>query len=220
MYLDGNRAQKDAVIAQMKEWLAELSNASNWQLLFIAGTLFLHEQDYKEALKHLHQQLQLDVMALVVQIFLAMHRPDLARKQVASMQEQDDDATLTKLSNAWVGLVEGGEKCQEALYEFQELGERYSMSLVLLNSMALANLHMGKLDEAERLLQDAISKSSSDPNTLANLVVCYQHLRKPADVIARYTNQLLALAPDHPWAAKYAELQAGFDRCEAQFSKA
>lgn len=69
-------------------------------------------------------------------------------------------------------------------------------------------------------LQEAISKSSSDPTTLANLVVCYQHMRKPADVIARYTNQMLALAPDHPWAAKFAEMQTGFDRCEAQFSKA
>lgn len=44
MYLDGGRQQKDAVVAQMKEWLTEPSNASNWQLLFIAGTLFLHEQ--------------------------------------------------------------------------------------------------------------------------------------------------------------------------------
>ena len=53
------------------------------------------------------------------------------------MQEQDDDATLTKLSNAWTCLCEAGaEKYQEALYEFQELGEKYHMSLTLLNAMA------------------------------------------------------------------------------------
>ena len=68
--------------------------------------------------------------------------------------------------------------------------------------------------------EEAASKSSSAPNTLANIIVCYQQLRKPPDVISRYVNQLLVLAPNHPWAAKHADLQASFDRCEAQFLKA
>ena len=47
-----------------------------------------------------------------------------------------------------------------------------------------------------------------------------QHLRKPPDVVARYTNQLKSLAPAHPWVAKHLELEAAFDRSSAQFSKA
>merc|ERR1740138_112070 len=109
-------------------------------------------------------------MALVAHVFLAMSRNDLARKQVGLMQQQDDDATLTKLAHAWVSMAEGGDKYQDALYEFQELGEKYSMSLMLTNGMALAYLHMGKYDEAERLLQEALSKSASDADTLANMV--------------------------------------------------
>merc|ERR1719149_577730 len=81
---------------------------------------------HKEALKISHQSTQIDVMALVVQIYLQMDRPDLARKLVKSMQEQYDDDTLTKLSHAWTSLCEsGGETAQDALYEFQELGEKY-----------------------------------------------------------------------------------------------
>ena len=51
-------------------------------------------------------------------------RVDLAKKQVGLMQAADDDATLTRLAGAWLGLYEGGDKYQDALYEFQELGEK------------------------------------------------------------------------------------------------
>jgi len=94
------------------------------------------------------------------------------------------------------------------------------MSLMLTNGMALANLHMGKYDEAERLLQEALSKSASDVDTLANMVVCLNHLRKPSEVIGRYVNQLRTIAPSHPWVVKYTELESSFDRCATQFAVA
>lgn len=219
-YLNGGREAKDMAMLQLKEWLSDPQSQSNWQVMLIAGMIFMHEQDFKEALKYLHQNTQLDIMALVVHIYLSMHRTDLARKQVAAMQEQDDDATLSKLCGAWVAMAEGGDKYQDALYEFQELGEKYTMSLMLLNAMALCNLHMGRFDEAERLLQEALSKSANDVTTLTNLVVCLQHLHKPPEVVARYTNQLKALAPTHFWVQKHTELESSFTRCAAQFSKA
>lgn len=209
-YLDGNRETKDAVVLQLKEWIGSPAAAGSWEVLLVAGTIYMHEQDYKEALRLMYQNTQLDVMSLVVHIYLAMHRPDLARKQVSAMQEQDDDATLTKLANAWVGLSEGGEKYQDALYEFQELGEKYTMTLMLLNAQALCLLHQGKFEEAERMLQESLSKNANDATTLANLVVCMQQLRKPADVVSRYVNQLKAVAPTHLYVQRYAELEASF----------
>lgn len=222
-YLEGSRETKETVVVQLKEWLGDPQSAGNWQLLLMAGTVLLHELDYKEALKYTHQNTQLDVMAFVVQVYLAMHRLDLARNQLKAMQEADDDATLTKLAGAWVALAEGcaknmPEKYQDALYEFQELGEKYTMSVMLLNAMAVCQMHMGRFDEAERLLQDALSKSSNDPNSMANLIVCMQHLRKTTEA-NRYTAQLKALAPSHPWVTKHVELESSFARCAAQYSK-
>jgi len=92
------------------------------------------------------------------------------------------------------------------------------MSLMLTNGMALANLHMGKYDEAERLLQEALSKSASDADTLANMVTTAQHLRKPADVIGRYVAQLRSVSPHHPWIIKHGDLEASFERCAAQMA--
>jgi len=212
-YLSGN---KEASVEAVKEMVP----SADWRVLLMAATIFSHEKDYKSALQHTHQNTQLDVMALVTYIYLALHRTELAKKHLAAMQAQDDDATLTKLAAGWVAMHEGGDKYQDALYEFQELGDKYSMSLMLLNSMAVCQMQMGKFREAEELLQQAQSKSSNDVNTMANMAVCLQHLEKPPEVVNRYVNQLKDAAPKHPWAVRHAELSDSFDRCAAQFGKA
>lgn len=218
LYSGGDRAAKDQAVAGIKDLLSNPDAAGNAHVMLIVGTIFAHEQDYKEALKYTHQSSHLETMSLVAHIYLSMSRPDLARKQVGLMSEQDDDATLTKLAGAWVALAEGGDKYQEALYEFQELGEKYSLSLEMMNGLALCNLHLGKFDEAEQHLQDALSKSANDVDTLVNMIVCMQHLRKPVDVVNRYISQLRTIAPSHPWMARYSDLESSFERCSAQMS--
>ena len=217
-YASSGREGKDMALMQLKEWLSSPGAAAEPQLLLIAGLVFSHEGDYKEALKYTHSSTDLETMSLVAHIYLLMNRVDLARKQVGLMQQSDDDATLTKLAAAWVAMAEGGDKYNEAYLEFDELAEKYNLSLMLSNGKALAKLHMGQYEEAERLLQEALSKSASDATTLSNMVVCMQHLRKPPDVIVRYVNQLRAVSPTHPWVMKYGELDSSFDRCANQIS--
>jgi len=211
---------KEAAVATLKERLAAPGAASEASLQLVGALIFAHEQEYKDALKLIHQSTDLETIALCAHIYIAMNRLDYARKMVDAMQRQDDDATLTKLANAWVSIAEGGTKYQEAVLEFQEMGENYQLSLPLTNGMALAHLQMGQYEEAERLLQDALAKSASDADTLANMVVTMQHLRKPQEVIQRYITQLRAVAPSHPFVTKFGELEVSFDRCAAQMGGA
>ena len=58
-------------------------------------------------------------------------------------------------------LIKGGEKCQEAYFIFQELGDKYTPTVMLLNGQAACYMRMGKFEDAESTLQEALEKAST-----------------------------------------------------------
>ncbi|KAK9156181.1 hypothetical protein Sjap_003661 [Stephania japonica] len=152
---------KESAIASLKEWLSDAAIGSNPVLRLVAGIIYMHEQDYNEALKHTHAGGTMELHALNVQIFLKMHRSDYAEKQLKIMQQVDEDHTLTQLANTWLNLAVGGSKIQEAFLIFQDFSEKYQMTGLVLNGKAVCYMHMGNFDEAENLLLEALNKASS-----------------------------------------------------------
>lgn len=53
---------------------------------------------------------------------------------------------------------QGGSKIQEGFYIFQELCEKYSWTVLLMNGAALCHMHMGHFEAAETLLLEALNK--------------------------------------------------------------
>jgi len=96
--------------------------------------------------------------ALQVEVLLKISRIDLARKQLQVMKNSEDDATLTQLTEAWLNIYLGGEKTQEAFYIFQELAEKHSITVRLLNGKAVCHIHSGRFAEAEDLLMEALER--------------------------------------------------------------
>ncbi|GMN58831.1 hypothetical protein TIFTF001_027930 [Ficus carica] len=152
---------KESTISSLKEWLADPAIGNNPTLRLIAGIIFMHEQDYNEALKHTNSGGTMELNALNVQIFLKMHRSDYAERQLRVMQQVDEDHTLTQLASAWFNLAVGGSKIQEAYLIFQDFSEKYQMTSLVLNGKAVCCMHMGNFDEAETLLLEALNKASS-----------------------------------------------------------
>ncbi|PRW58190.1 coatomer subunit epsilon-1-like [Chlorella sorokiniana] len=209
------KAQKEAALAQATEWRTDPVAASNPTVLLIAGLLYALEEDWVEALRACHTGGSLEMMALCVQVYLRMDRPDLAEKQVKAMSAVDDDATLTQLAAAWVGLHQGGAKVQEAFYIFQELGDKFAWTVRLHNGLAACQMRMGRWEDAEGELLQAFEKNPKDADTLANLVAVSLHLGKPA---GRYVSQLKLVAPTHAIVKRSEEGEAAFDRAASAVS--
>ncbi|KAH0698730.1 hypothetical protein KY284_012945 [Solanum tuberosum] len=200
---------KETVITSLHELLGDSAIGNNPILRLIAGIVFMHEQDYNEALKHTNAGGTMELHALNVQIFIKMHRSDYAEKQLIIMQQADEDHTLTQLANAWLNLAVGGSKIQEAYLIFQDFSEKNQMTSPILNGKAVCCMHMGNFDEAETLLLEALNKDTKDSETLANLVVCSLHLGKP---YTRYLSQLKISHPDHMLVGRAASAEEIFDR--------
>ncbi|XP_052301640.1 coatomer subunit epsilon-1 isoform X2 [Populus trichocarpa] len=200
---------KESTISSLKEWLADSAIANNAILRLIAGIIFMHEEDYNEALKHTNAGGTMELHALNVQIFLKMHRSDYAEKQLRIMQQIDEDHTLTQLATAWLNLAVGGSKIQEAYLIFQDFSEKYPMTGLILNGKAVCCMHMGNFDEAETLLLEALQQDAKDPETLANLVVCSLHIGKSS---SRYLSQLKLSHPDHVLVKRASSAEDNFER--------
>jgi len=208
-YLKSPESQRDAALEQASAWMEDPAAASNASTLLVAGMIFALEGNLEAALKACHSGLSLEMMALSVQVYLRMDRVDAAEKQVRCMSAVDDDATLTQLAAAWVGLAQGGAKVQEAYYIYQELGDKFTWTVKLHNGLASCQMRMGRWEDAEAELLQAFEKNAKDADTLANLAVVSLHLNKPA---SRYVGLLKGVAPRHPLVQRIEEGEMAFDR--------
>jgi coatomer protein complex subunit epsilon len=209
---------KEMVLMTLNEWLTGPQTGNPSTLQLIAAIIYLHEDNTKDALRCIHLGATMEHLALTTQIYLQMNRPELAQKTVRSMQQADEDATLTQLAIAWSHLGTGGAKLQEAAYIFDELIDKFEATSMLLNGHAVANIHLGKYEEAERLLVEALSKGQNDPNTLINIICCFKHQGKSSDLVTRYVNQLKTVAPQHGFVMKLNTVEGAFKRVSETYA--
>lgn len=169
----------------VKGWMEDPSVSRNETAMVTAATVLLKSDDCEGALKACFLGGGLENMAIAVQVSLAMNRIDVAEGYAAKMSDIDDDAPLTQLASSWVGSRKGGKMLQDAYYTIQELGDKFAWTTKLHNCLACMQMSMGRWEDAEAELLQALEKNSKDVDTLGNLAVVSLHLGKTKDS-ARY----------------------------------
>ena len=150
----------------------------------------------------------MEAVALTVQIHLQQNRTDLAVKEVVAARRWAQDSLLVNLAESWVGLrlvrrppikspystamadhiiIQGGDKYQQAFYVFEELAQAPATSSVrTLVSQAVAELHLGRTEEAQSALDQALKKEPEFAEAIANLLVLNVITGKDPKDLVRY----------------------------------
>jgi len=196
--------------------LAE-DSSDNAVVQVLGGTVLQAAGKSEEALQllALHQG-NLEAVALIVQIHLEQNRTDLAIKEVQQARRWAQDSLLVNLAESWVGLRVGGEKYQQAFYVFEELAQAPSTSSIeSLVAQAVAEIHLGRLEEAEAALEQAFAKEPENAEVLANKVVLNTISGKDSSDL---TSLLGNTSPEHAFLKDLEEKSSLFDKAATKYS--
>ncbi|KAM0458951.1 hypothetical protein ACHAO4_002339 [Trichoderma viride] len=193
------------------------SAADNVTVQAIGGTVLQAAGKSEEALALLSQhQGSLDAVALIVQIHLQQNRTDLALKEVTAARRWAQDSLLVNLAEAWVGVRVGGEKYQQSFYVYEELAQGSStFSVPSLIAQAVCEIHLGRLEEAQSALEQAVEKDPKNAEGIANLLVLNSISGKDTDELVESLKQA---NPNHQLLLDLEEKSSLFDKAAAKYS--
>ena len=101
---------------------------------------------------------------------------------------------------------------------FEELAQQsQTTSAHSLVAQAVSELHLGRYDEAQAALQQAIELNPNSADTIANLIVLNTLLGKKAEV-EQLKQQLAVVDGKHPQLADWEEKRAEFHRATSRYT--
>ncbi|EYE92365.1 putative Coatomer subunit epsilon [Aspergillus ruber CBS 135680] len=206
---------EDVAVKGAQELVGKYSE--NASVLVCAGTVLAASGKEEEALGVLgmHQG-SLEAVALIVQIHLQQNRTDLAIKEVQAAKRWAQDSLLVNLAESWVGMRVGGEQYQSAFYVYEELAAAPSTTAALSTvGQAVAELHLGRIPEAEAALSAALEKYPDDMELIANTIVLNVLAGKPTEELELRLQQV---QPSHTLLADIEEKSELFDTAAAKYA--
>lgn len=111
-------------------------------------------------------------VALLVQIYLSINRPDLAKKQFERSKRWAEDDLLLQLIESNIGLVTGKDGyANTASFYSEQLGNPSLTSPHLLTARGVTRILRNEVQDARSDLEESLEKQPGDSETLAALAV-------------------------------------------------
>ncbi len=195
-----------------------LAQASLPLVQAVAATAYIAEGALERALRAVRSESTMELLALSVQAYLRLDRPDLAEAAVRKLEARDDESALYMLSAAHTYAVLGGDKAKEAVLILKDVLDRYGEGAgpAAYNGLVAAYIAARNYPAAEKVLAEAAAKDPHFPDTLAN-TVALNYLQGRTAAAEKALVVLKREAPNHPSLEALGIAESSLDRIEASY---
>ncbi|KDR80738.1 hypothetical protein GALMADRAFT_91339 [Galerina marginata CBS 339.88] len=166
----------------------------------LAGTAFVRAGEIEEALETLGSETEdLEAVAIIVQIYLSINRPDLAKKQFERSKRWAEDDLLLQLIESTIGLVTGKDNyANTSSFYTEQLGNPSLTSPHLLTARGVTRILRGEIAEAKSDLEESFAQQKGDAEAEAAYVVA-------SSLDASKKSEAAGAGPDELWLTLVSE---------------
>ncbi|KAG5638348.1 hypothetical protein H0H81_000481 [Sphagnurus paluster] len=185
----------------------------------LLGTAFARAGEVEEALETLGIDTEdLEGVCVIVQIYLSINRPDLARKQFERSKRWAEDDLLLQLIESTIGLVTGkdGYSNTNSFYT-EQLGNPSLTSPHILTARGVTRILRNEIPEAKSDLEESLEQQKTDAETAAALVVAAGLGGLKKSEAEELWTRFVSEHPDHPMVSDVLEKESLFDESASKF---
>ncbi|KAL0953740.1 hypothetical protein HGRIS_004929 [Hohenbuehelia grisea] len=219
-------ASKDSQLEDLRDLAVEIegedadgSEKDRALVRVLAGTAFARAGEVEEALETLGGATEdLEAVSVIVQIYLSINRPDLARKEFDRAKKWAEDDLLLQLIESTIGLVSGKDgysNCNS--FYTEQIGNPSLSSPHLLTARGVTRILRNEFPEAKSDLEESMEQQKGDAETLAAYVVASGLAAPKKPEVDELWNRLVSEHPEHPLVVDVASKAQLFDECAAKF---
>ncbi|KAI0704265.1 coatomer complex protein [Cytidiella melzeri] len=217
----------ESVLEELRDLCVEIEGddvegdeKDRWVVRVLAGTAFARAGEVEEALETLQageNKTSLEATAVAVQIYLSIHRADLARKELEGAKQWSEDDLLLQHIEATISLVTGADGYADCdSFYTEQLANPSLTSSHLFTARGVTRILKGEVPAAKSDFEEVQQK---DGETLAALVVAEELLpTKGAEAGAEQLwSQLVAQYPTFPMVVDVQQKSELFDELAAKY---
>ncbi|TFK65596.1 coatomer complex protein [Pluteus cervinus] len=186
----------------------------------LAGTAFARAGEIEEALESLGTETEdLEAVAVIVQIYLSINRPDLAKKEFDRAKRWAEDDLLLQLIESSIGLVTGKDNYSNTLsFYTEQIGNPSLTSPHLLTARGVTRILRNEIPEARSDLEESLGQQPQDAESLAAFTVAAGlgagKRSEAADAWSKFETE----HPSHPLVIDVTNKAALFDEAVTKFT--